>query len=101
MTPLPPFQGGYDGYAAGVNDRGQIVGRAENGVLETCNNQPPPVSQFLQFAGCDLWGPGLKEMTQLPPYPGDLDSAAATYVAVVAIGAIAGLLTPNSGLTKH
>jgi probable HAF family extracellular repeat protein len=75
MTPLPPFQGGYDSYAAGVNNRGQIVGWAENSVLDpTCNNQPP-VSQFLQFEAA-IWGPGLTEMSQLPPYPGDPDSAA-------------------------
>jgi probable HAF family extracellular repeat protein len=75
MTPLPPFQGGYNSYGAGVNNRGQIVGWAENGVLDpTCNNQPP-VSQFFQFEAA-IWGPGLTEMTQLPPYPGDPDSAA-------------------------
>jgi len=75
MTPLPPFQGGYDSYAAGVNNRGQVVGWAENGVLDpTCNNAPP-VSQFQQFEAV-IWGPGLTEMTQLPPYSGDPDSAA-------------------------
>lgn len=75
MTELPPFQGGYNSYAAGVNNRGQIVGWAENGVRDpTCNNQPP-VNQFLQFEAA-IWGPGLTEMTQLPPYPGDPDSAA-------------------------
>jgi probable HAF family extracellular repeat protein len=75
MSQLPPFPGGYNSYAAGVNNRGQIVGWAENGVLDpTCNNQPP-VSQFLQFDAA-IWGPGLAEMAQLPPYPGDPDSAA-------------------------
>jgi probable HAF family extracellular repeat protein len=75
MNALPPFPGGYNSYAAGVNNRGQIVGWAENGVVDpTCNNQPP-VSQFLQFEAA-IWGPELTEMTQLPPYPGDPDSAA-------------------------
>jgi probable HAF family extracellular repeat protein len=75
MNALPPFHGGYNSYAAGVNNRGQIVGWAENGVIDpTCNNQPP-VSQFLQFEAA-IWGPELTEMTQLPPYPGDPDSAA-------------------------
>jgi probable HAF family extracellular repeat protein len=75
MSALPPFQGGYNSYAAGVNNDGQIVGWAENGVYDpTCNNQPP-VSQFLQFEAV-VWGPGLTEMRQLPPYPGDPDSAA-------------------------
>jgi probable HAF family extracellular repeat protein len=75
MTPLPPFPGGYNSYAAGVNNHGQVVGWAENGVHDpTCNNQPP-YKQFLQFEAA-IWGPGLTEMTQLPPYPGDPDSAA-------------------------
>jgi probable HAF family extracellular repeat protein len=75
MTGLPPLPGGYDSYAAGVNNRGQVVGWAENSVLDpTCNNAPP-VSQYLQFEAV-VWGPGLNEITQLPPYPGDPDSAA-------------------------
>jgi probable HAF family extracellular repeat protein len=75
MNPLPAFRGGYNSYAAGVNNRGQIVGWAENGVVDpTCNNLPP-ARQFLQFEAA-IWGPGLTEMTQLPPYPGDPDSAA-------------------------
>jgi probable HAF family extracellular repeat protein len=75
MTALPPFPGGYNSYGAGVNNRGQVVGWAENGVFDpTCNNEPP-VSQFLQFEAA-IWGPGLTEMMQLPPYPGDPDSAA-------------------------
>jgi probable HAF family extracellular repeat protein len=75
MTPLPALAGGYDSYAAGVNNRGQVVGWAEDGVLDpTCNNAPP-ASQFLQFEAV-IWGPKLTEMTQLPPFPGDPDSAA-------------------------
>jgi probable HAF family extracellular repeat protein len=74
-TALPPFQGGYNSYAAGVNNKGQVVGWAENGVRDpTCNNAPP-TSQFLQFEAA-IWGPRLNHMTQLPPYPGDPDSAA-------------------------
>lgn len=87
MTGLPPFAGGYDSYAAGVNNRGQVVGWAENGVLDpTCNNAPP-VSQFLQFEAA-IWGPGLTEMTQLPPYPGDPDSAA---TAINDLGQVIGI----------
>lgn len=72
MSPLPALPGGYDSYAAGVNNRGQIVGWAEDGVQDpTCNN---PV-QVLQFEAV-IWGPKLTEMTQLSPYPGDPDSAA-------------------------
>ena len=75
MTALPPFQGGYNSYAAGVNNKGQAVGWAENGVHDpTCNNAPP-TSQFLQFEAV-IWGPRLSQMTQLPPLPPDPDSAA-------------------------
>jgi probable HAF family extracellular repeat protein len=87
MTPLPPFSGGYDSYAAGVNNRGQVVGWAENGVLDpTCNNAPP-VNQYLQFEAV-IWGPGLTEMKQLPPYPGDPDSAA---TAINDLGQVIGI----------
>jgi probable HAF family extracellular repeat protein len=75
MTPLPALPGGYDSYAAGVNDKGQVVGWAEDGILDpTCNNAPP-ARQFLQFEAV-IWGPKLTSITQLPPYPGDPDSAA-------------------------
>jgi probable HAF family extracellular repeat protein len=87
MTPLPPFAGGYDSYAAGINNRGQVVGWAENGVLDpTCNNAPP-TNQYLQFEGA-IWGPDLTEMTQLPPYPGDPDSAA---TAINDLGQVIGI----------
>lgn len=75
MTALPPFPGGIDSYAAGVNNKGQVVGWAENGFHDpTCNNLPP-VSQFLQFEAV-IWGPRLNQMTQLPPLDSDPDSAA-------------------------
>jgi probable HAF family extracellular repeat protein len=75
MTALPPFPGGINSYAAGVNNKGQVVGWAENGVRDpTCNNAPP-TSQFLQFEAV-IWGPRLNQMTQLPPLPPDPDSAA-------------------------
>jgi probable HAF family extracellular repeat protein len=75
MTSLPPFQGGYNSYAAGVNNKGQVVGWAENSVHDpTCNNLPP-FSQFLQFEAV-IWGPRLNQMTQLPPLAPDPDSAA-------------------------
>ncbi len=87
MTALPPFPGGYDSYASGVNNRGQIVGWAENGVLDpTCNNAAP-VNQYLQFEAA-IWGPKLTEMRQLPPYPGDPDSAA---TAINDLGQVIGI----------
>lgn len=72
MTPLPPLPGGYDSYAAGVNNEGQVVGWAENGVHDSTCNTP---GQVLQFEAV-IWGPKLDHVTQLPPYPGDPDSAA-------------------------
>jgi len=71
MTPLPPFPGGYDSYATAANNRGQIVGWAENGVHDsTCD----PAFQVLQFRAV-IWGPKV-EMRELPPLPGDHTSAA-------------------------
>ncbi|MGB2603636.1 MAG: hypothetical protein WBC78_08575, partial [Candidatus Sulfotelmatobacter sp.] len=75
MSALPPFPGGIDSYAAGVNKKGQVVGWAENGVHDSTCNHAAPVSQFLQFEAA-IWGPNLNQMTQLPPFPGDPDSAA-------------------------
>jgi probable HAF family extracellular repeat protein len=93
MTELPPLPGGYDSYAAGVNNRGQVVGWAEDGILDpTCNNAPP-AKQFLQFEAV-IWGPKLTEITQLPPFPGDPDSAA---VAINDLGQVVGI----SGLCSN
>ena len=70
MTALPTL-GGNNGFATSVNDRGQIVGWAENTVHEpTC--VPPQVLQFEAV----IWGPGDNQIQQLPPYGSDLDGAA-------------------------
>lgn len=71
MTPLPPFPGGYNSYATGANNRGQVVGWAENGVHDSsCNT----AFQILQFRAV-IWHPN-GEMQELPPLPGDSTSAA-------------------------
>ena len=71
MRPLPPFPGGYNSYATGANNRGQIVGWAENGVHDSsCNS----AFQVLQFRAV-IWEPN-GEMTELLPLPGDSTSAA-------------------------
>jgi len=71
MTALPPFPGGYNSYATGANNRGQVVGWAENGVHDpSCD----PAFQILQFRAA-MWGPN-GEMQELPPLPGDSTSAA-------------------------
>src|SRR4030095_5627536 len=70
ITALPPFPGGYSSYATGVNNRGEIVGWAENGVLdETCD----PNFQVLQFRAA-IWHP-IGGMQELPPFPGESTSA--------------------------
>jgi probable HAF family extracellular repeat protein len=89
MTALPPFPGGYSSYATGVNNRGQVVGWAENGVHDpTCD----PTFQILQFRAA-IWQPnGL--MQELPPLPGDSTSAATAindYGQVVGISGDCGI----------
>jgi probable HAF family extracellular repeat protein len=71
MTALPPLPGGLNSYGAAINNRGQAVGWAENGVHETTCASP----QVLQFEAI-IWGPKKGQMTELSPLPGDLDGAA-------------------------
>jgi probable HAF family extracellular repeat protein len=71
MSALPPLAGGYNSYAAGTNNRGQIVGWAENGTFDpTCD----PNFQLLQFHAVIWWPDG--RLQDLPPLPGDSVSAA-------------------------
>jgi probable HAF family extracellular repeat protein len=69
MTALPTL-GGPNGYAAGANERGDIVGWAENNVHDSTCVSP----QVLQFEAV-LWRADGKT-EELPPYPGDSDGAA-------------------------
>jgi probable HAF family extracellular repeat protein len=89
MTALPPFPGGYSSYATGVNNRGQVVGWAENGVHDpTCD----PSFQVLQFRAV-IWQPN-GQMQELPPLPGDSTSAATAindYGQVVGISGDCGV----------
>jgi probable HAF family extracellular repeat protein len=71
MTALPPFPGGYNSYATAANNRGQIVGWAENGVHDSSCD---PAFQILQFRAV-IWEPN-GEMRELLPLPGDSTSAA-------------------------
>lgn len=81
MTPLPTL-GGVNGYGAGVNARGEIVGWAETPVHDkTCN--PPQVLQFQAVR----WGPDGKAHV-LAPLAGDPDSAA---TAINDLGSAAGI----------
>ena len=73
MTALPTL-GGYQGFATGVNSRGQVVGWAETPVHDPTCNAP----QVLQFRAV-LWEPRKGTngaMRELPPLPGDSTSAA-------------------------
>jgi probable HAF family extracellular repeat protein len=69
MTALPTL-GGPNGYAAGANERGDIVGWAENNVRDSTCVSP----QVLQFEAVLWHADGKTE--ELPPYPGDSDGAA-------------------------
>lgn len=70
MTALPTL-GGTNGYAAGMNNRGQIAGWAETGISDpTC--VPPQVLQFLPV----IYGPEPDHIQPLPTLYGDPDGAA-------------------------
>ncbi|MBV9303252.1 MAG: hypothetical protein JOY62_00380 [Acidobacteriaceae bacterium] len=70
MTALPTL-GGNNGYAAGINNRGEIAGWAENTVHDSTCVSP----QVLQFEAV-VWGPEKDQIKQLPTYHGDPDGAA-------------------------
>jgi len=70
LTTLPTL-GGHQGFATGVNSRGQAIGGAETAVHDPTCNAP----QVLQFRAV-LWEPTKGRMQQLPPLPGDSTSAA-------------------------
>ena len=70
MRPLPTL-GGNNGFATAVDNRGRIVGWAENAVKDpTCN--PPQVLQFRAV----VWGPQDDQVRELPPLGDDTVSAA-------------------------
>ncbi|MDB6157121.1 MAG: hypothetical protein JWO04_827 [Gammaproteobacteria bacterium] len=71
MSTLSPFPGGYSSYATAANNRGEVVGWAENGVHDpSCD----PAFQILQFRATIWHADGT--MQELPPLPGDSTSAA-------------------------
>jgi len=70
MTPLPTL-GGYQGFATGVNNSGQVVGWAETPVHDPTCNAP----QVLQFRAV-LWEPKKGTKRELRPLAGDSTSAA-------------------------
>ena len=62
MTALPPLPGGIDSYAAGINDRDQVVGWAENGVHDPTCNSTPPINQVLQVTVATRWVEALAKL---------------------------------------
>jgi probable HAF family extracellular repeat protein len=95
MSPLPPLSGGYDSYAAGINNRGQVAGWAENGVHDPTCNAP----QILQFEAV-IWGPKPGQFTQLSPLPPDPDSAATAINDEGQVVGISGLCSNAVGGTS-
>ena len=70
MTELPTL-GGNNGFAAGANNKGQIVGWAENTVEDSTCDFP----QVLQFRAV-VWGPQENQFQELLPLGDDTSSAA-------------------------
>ncbi|HSB54085.1 MAG TPA: hypothetical protein VLD58_07000 [Gemmatimonadales bacterium] len=66
-----PTLGGNQGFATGVNSRGQVVGWAETAVHDPTCNSP----QVLQFRAV-MWEPRFGTRKELRPLPGDSASAA-------------------------
>jgi probable HAF family extracellular repeat protein len=69
-TPLPTL-GGNNGFAAGVNSRGQVVGQAENNIPDPTCESP----QVLQVKPV-VWEKS--QVQELPTFPGDPDGFATT-----------------------
>ena len=76
MTQLPGL-GGNNSIGGGVNNRGQIVGWAENAIHDPTCVSGGGLVQVLQFEAV-VWemNDGQWQVRQLPPYPGDPDAAA-------------------------
>jgi probable HAF family extracellular repeat protein len=85
-TPLPTL-GRDNGFAAGINNRGQVVGWAENTFRDPTCAGPNGRNQVLQFEAV-IWGSEEGQIQQLPPFPGDPDSAA---VAINDEGQVVGI----------
>jgi len=71
MKPLNPLPGGNNSFATGANNRGQVVGWAENGIHDsTCVG-----TQVLQFRPV-VWAPDTRQIQKLPLFSGDTNGAA-------------------------
>jgi probable HAF family extracellular repeat protein len=65
MTPLPTL-GGNNGLAFTLNNRGRLIGAAENGVQDSSCRSP----QVVDFEAV-VWGPKGDHIEELRPLPGD------------------------------
>jgi probable HAF family extracellular repeat protein len=70
MRALPTL-GGNNGFATGANNRGQVVGWAEN----TCHDPTCVPPQVLQFRPV-VWGPGANQIHEFPLITSDTSGAA-------------------------
>jgi probable HAF family extracellular repeat protein len=70
ITALPTL-GGNNSNAASANNRGEVVGFAENSTVDPSCSLP----QRLDYEAV-VWGPGTGEIQTLPPLPGDKVSLA-------------------------
>ncbi|MGH9160611.1 MAG: hypothetical protein ACRD2X_11600 [Vicinamibacteraceae bacterium] len=60
---LPVLDGGYNSFATAVNNRGEVTGWSENGVVDPeCH---PDSTQVLQFRPV-IWGPGRDQIREMP-----------------------------------
>jgi probable HAF family extracellular repeat protein len=86
MTALPTL-GGNNGFVAGINNAGQMVGWAENTIHDPTCGGPNGRNQVLQFEAV-IWGPDGEIQRQLPPLGDDPDGAA---VAINNKGQVVGI----------
>ena len=103
MTGLPTL-GGDNGFATGVNNRGQIVGWAENNMHDPTCNEFTNTNQVLQFeAAMWVWDGDHYEAAALPPYPGDLDGAATAINQTGTVVGISGICDAavGGGTAEH
>jgi probable HAF family extracellular repeat protein len=96
MRALPTLGGGINGYAAGANNRREIVGWAENGVVDTESCAAPRTIQFRPV----IWGPGTAEIRELPLWSETDTSGAAT--AINDVGQVVGISgTCDQAIGRH
>ncbi|MGH8318248.1 MAG: hypothetical protein ACREUL_09760 [Steroidobacteraceae bacterium] len=108
MSALPTL-GGDNGFATGVNNRGEIVGWAENATHDATCGQFNNTGQVLQFEAV-MWVRDDDRRTgdhyraiELPPYPGDLDGAATAVNQWGEVVGISGICDGaiGGGTAKH